>query len=312
MSKLITDFATLQWSRQPTASPSLRSKNRISSNPLCDSAGYRTKLYATMATCLLTQIFSFASIANAYEEFDLLDGATPACKDCAGNNNAPTFGRTRVAMQDAYGKAPDMISDPVVEVPPAIGETVPVAIEPMQQAVNANQIPEQLFDNQQPFINPQGRQQQYVDQEGLQQQGYVAQQQLGQSPYPTQDFGQSMVSEMPVERYPSKQTYSSHQGTPSVTQQQNYAQIYTSSAPGSSDNVQPGLAQQKAVQAAQSGIQGHLGGGLGGAKYEGVGWSNYSAQSAINSCCFWGVRPTAQIGVSKGSDGFWYACVLYY
>ena len=82
---------------------------------------------------------------------------------------------------------------------------------------------------------------------------------------------------------------------------------YTSTS--GSDNA--GLAQQKAVRAAQMGLRGHLGGGLGGAKYEGVGWSNQSAQRAIESCCYWGARPTAQIGCTRGSDGFWYACVLY-
>jgi len=79
-----------------------------------------------------------------------------------------------------------------------------------------------------------------------------------------------------------------------------------------SPSSQPGLAQSKADQAAQRGLRGHLGGGLGGAKYEGVGWSNQSPQDAIEHCCYWGTRPTAQIGVSKGQDGFWYACVLYY
>ena len=72
-----------------------------------------------------------------------------------------------------------------------------------------------------------------------------------------------------------------------------------------------GLAQSKATSAAQRGIRGHLGGGLGGAKYEGVGWSNRSAQNAIQSCCYWGTRPVSQIGVARGNDGFWYACVLY-
>ena len=95
---------------------------------------------------------------------------------------------------------------------------------------------------------------------------------------------------------------------------------YYSSAPSSSgfnstsncQSCQPGLAQSKAVQAAQMGLRGHLGTGLGGAKYEGVGWSNQSPRDAIEHCCYWGTRPTAQIGVSKGQDGCWYACVLYY
>jgi hypothetical protein len=75
--------------------------------------------------------------------------------------------------------------------------------------------------------------------------------------------------------------------------------------------VTSGLAQMKADQAASAGIRGHIGGGLGGAKYEGVGWSNQSPQAAIQQCCYWGTRPVSQIGVRKGADGCWYACVLY-
>jgi hypothetical protein len=90
------------------------------------------------------------------------------------------------------------------------------------------------------------------------------------------------------------------------------SRVVSNSIPGNFSSVLPGLAQRKAKRAAQGGIRGHLGGGLGGAKYEGVGWSNQSAQRAIESCCYWGTRPTAQIGVAKGSDGFWYACVLYH
>ena len=76
-------------------------------------------------------------------------------------------------------------------------------------------------------------------------------------------------------------------------------------------NTGSGLAQSKAARAARMGLRGHLGGGLGGARYEGVGWSNRSAQSAIQSCCYWGARPVSEIGVSRGNDGYWYACVLY-
>ena len=76
-------------------------------------------------------------------------------------------------------------------------------------------------------------------------------------------------------------------------------------------NANSGLAQSKATTAAQMGLRGHLGGGLGNAKYEGVGWSSQSPQSAIEHCCYWGTRPVAQIGVAKGNDGCWYACVLY-
>lgn len=300
-----------------------------------------------MAACLLMQIFSCASLANAYEEFGLIDGATPACKDCAANNNAPVFSQTRVAMQDAYGQAPAMVgSDPVVEAPPAVGETAPVAVEPIQQPQDAFQVVEQQVFEDQQFVESPYPQSGGLGEAALEyptqswpldypstddysmnygqpefeqlefDQGFNSgvEQVSYESEYPMQDFGQAIVSHMPMEQYPSDQTYSSYQAMPSVTQQmqqQNYNSTYTSS-PSSSGNVQPGLAQQKAVQAAQSGIQGHLGGGLGGAKYEGVGWSNHSAQNAINSCCYWGVRTPAQIGVSKGNDGFWYACVLYH
>lgn len=88
----------------------------------------------------------------------------------------------------------------------------------------------------------------------------------------------------------------------------NFGNPFASTSNGSSTS---GLAQRKAVQAAQLRLRGHVGGGLGGARYEGVGWSNQSPQEAIESCCYWGTRPTAQIGVTRGPDGFWYACVLY-
>ena len=93
------------------------------------------------------------------------------------------------------------------------------------------------------------------------------------------------------------------------------SQVYPASVRNSyytSTNMQSGLAQQKATQAAQMSFRDHVGGSLGGAKYEGVGWSNQSPQIAIQNCCYWGQRPAAQIGVSKSSDGCWYACVLYH
>ena len=98
-----------------------------------------------------------------------------------------------------------------------------------------------------------------------------------------------------------------YNSTPTYNSQPTY-----SSSTSNCKSCQPGLAQSKAVQAAQMGLRGHLGTGLGGAKYEGVGWSNQSPRDAIEHCCYWGTRPTAQIGVSKGNDGCWYACVLYY
>ena len=122
----------------------------------------------------------------------------------------------------------------------------------------------------------------------------------------------NVISAQPI--YGSASTYSTPLAftSPATTSS---APVYASSSASqfnSTSNVQPGLAQSKAVQAAQMGLRGHLGGGLGGARYEGVGWSNQSPQDAIEHCCYWGTRPTAQIGVSKGQDGCWYACVLYY
>ena len=127
-----------------------------------------------------------------------------------------------------------------------------------------------------------------------------------------QEFG--FVSQQPAMTYTS--SVSSY--APAVAAPVTYASpnvissqpIYNSTF--NCKSCQPGLAQSKAVQAAQMGLRGHLGTGLGGAKYEGVGWSNQSPRDAIEHCCYWGTRPTAQIGVSKGHDGCWYACVLYY
>lgn len=78
------------------------------------------------------------------------------------------------------------------------------------------------------------------------------------------------------------------------------------------------LAQAKANMAARMGHKGHVGGSLGGANYEGVGYSSASAQQAINVACYSGHpssakgpgRPRLGVGVARGRDG-WYACLLY-
>lgn len=72
-----------------------------------------------------------------------------------------------------------------------------------------------------------------------------------------------------------------------------------------------GLAQRKATMAARMRLRGHVGGSLGSARYEGVGWSTVSPESAIQNCCYWGRRPAQEIGVCQGADGCWYACVHY-
>ena len=132
----------------------------------------------------------------------------------------------------------------------------------------------------------------------------------------------------PVYTQPAQPVYTQPVVQPVYTQPESYSQPVSYSAPRATPirstistgyqaigagvgAVSSGLAQRKAQQAANGRIRGHVGGGLGGAKFEGVGWSSQSPQSAIEHCCYWGTRPTAQIGVSRGPDGLWYACVLY-
>ena len=125
--------------------------------------------------------------------------------------------------------------------------------------------------------------------------------------YPANVAVQSPVAPSVTYANYSPSTFSSaNYVTPNVTQ--GYTQT---SMPTASNYSSSGLAQQKAQMAAQMRLQGHVGGGLGGAKYEGVGWSNMSPQSAVQNCCYWGQRPASQIGVARGADGSWYACVLY-
>lgn len=71
------------------------------------------------------------------------------------------------------------------------------------------------------------------------------------------------------------------------------------------------VAAAKAQQAASWGVKGHIGGGFGGANAEGVGFSTYSAQNALNNCCFTGQRPVAGSAVVRGNDG-WYAVKMYW
>ena len=78
-----------------------------------------------------------------------------------------------------------------------------------------------------------------------------------------------------------------------------------------------GLAQQKANLAASTMNRGHVGGSLGSATHEGVGFSTESAQQAIDAACYSGSpisaqgpgRPRIGTGVARGSDG-WYSCLL--
>ena len=71
-----------------------------------------------------------------------------------------------------------------------------------------------------------------------------------------------------------------------------------------------GLAQWKAERQAADGVLRHVGGGFGGGRAEGVGFSTSSSQAAIQACCYWGRRPVLEIGVARGRRG-WYATVIY-
>ncbi len=117
---------------------------------------------------------------------------------------------------------------------------------------------------------------------------------------------------------PSASVYGSGYSTPNTSSYRQSLPTQTVSYSGGSGNYYAstnptsGLAQQKAAQAASMSFRNHVGGGMGGAKFEGVGWSNQSPQKAIENCCHWGQRTPAQIGISKSPDGCWYACVLYH
>ena len=71
------------------------------------------------------------------------------------------------------------------------------------------------------------------------------------------------------------------------------------------------IAKQKARQQASEGRMRHVGGSMGSGRYEGVGMSSSSADAAIKQCCYWGVRTPTGIGVARGTNGRFYACVLY-
>ena len=77
------------------------------------------------------------------------------------------------------------------------------------------------------------------------------------------------------------------------------------------------LAQQKANLAASTMNKGHVGGSLGPATHEGVGFSTESPQQAIDAACYSGSpisaqgpgRPRLGTATARGSDG-WYSYLL--
>jgi len=70
------------------------------------------------------------------------------------------------------------------------------------------------------------------------------------------------------------------------------------------------VAQQKAEIAASRNLRRHVGGSMGTAKFEGVGWGP-TERSAVTNCCYWGRRQPTGIGVARSRRGQYYACVLY-
>lgn len=70
------------------------------------------------------------------------------------------------------------------------------------------------------------------------------------------------------------------------------------------------VAKAKSQQQAREGRMRHVGGSMGTARYEGVGFSTVSADHAMRMCCYWGQRTPTGIGVIRGARG-WYATVLY-
>lgn len=129
---------------------------------------------------------------------------------------------------------------------------------------------------------------------------------------PSTSYTGTYTSYQPSISYPSSsstfQTSPSYSGTYASPKSSFSAPVSTYTA---GSGASSGLAQQKAHQAAGMGLMGHVGGGLGGCNYEGVGWSSISRDHAISKCCYWGQRPVSQIGVARGQNGLWYACVLY-
>jgi opacity protein-like surface antigen len=83
--------------------------------------------------------------------------------------------------------------------------------------------------------------------------------------------------------------------------------LLTPAAPA--ESVQS-IANRKAKIAATRLIRGHVGGGLGSARFEGVGWGT-SPQLALRQCCYSGRRPVVAQAVYKGRDGYYYACRLF-
>lgn len=75
-------------------------------------------------------------------------------------------------------------------------------------------------------------------------------------------------------------------------------------------NSTAALAQHKAEILARTRSVYHPGGGFGAGTSEGAA-TGRTKNSAITSCCFWGTRNPIAIGTAQGSNGMWYAIVIY-
>jgi hypothetical protein len=69
-----------------------------------------------------------------------------------------------------------------------------------------------------------------------------------------------------------------------------------------------GSAQSDAEVMASTGVLRHQGHNSG--CREGIGFSTASADDAIRRCCFYGRYRTREVGVARGSRG-WFACIRY-
>lgn len=68
-------------------------------------------------------------------------------------------------------------------------------------------------------------------------------------------------------------------------------------------------AQAAAEQMARRGVLAHC--RNAGGQVEGIGFSTVSADDAIRRSCYWNQRKAREIGVARGSRG-WYAVIRYY
>lgn len=84
----------------------------------------------------------------------------------------------------------------------------------------------------------------------------------------------------------------------------------------SSSSFAQGLAERKSSQQASEGVMRHVGGGFGGGRYEGVGFSTRSPDQAIRTCCYYGRRPVREQSAVYGYNRQlrcwgWFATVIY-